>query len=423
MAERYDHGNHNPTRRFLGEIIALVTVAMVVAMVAVYVRTSTLVNDAALSNARSYTDLIVATRSWNAGHGGVWVLKGPGVTTNPYLQALGVSADTTTTDGRVFTLRNPSLMTKEIADLLRRSDGTSFRMTSLKPLDPENAPDAWERSSMVTFETGSVESWASTRVAGVPMLRYMRPLLTDASCLQCHARQGYRIGDVRGAISVFVPLAASEAQSAVNAGLVGGFGIIATLIMLAVTLALVRRMRAQLDRAQAALVEAATVDVLTDAVTRRETMLRLQTEIDRAARTHESIALVMIDIDHFKLVNDEHGHAAGDAVLAEAAHRIGDTLRPYDVFGRVGGEEFLIVAPGTGLDEAAAIAERARAAVSSGPVTAGGDPISVTVSLGVTLIEPSEEDALDRALARADEALYDAKDNGRNRTSVSSPTG
>lgn len=421
MDERSKGANHNPTRRFLVEIVVLVTIAVIVSMAAVYMRTESLVNDSALANARSYTDLIVATRSWNASHGGVWVVKGPGVITNPYLRELGISADATTTDGRVFTMRNPSIMTKEIAQFLVRSDGTYFRLTSLKPLNPENAPDAWEQAQLQAFARGTTESWVDTNASGVPTLRYMRPLITDSSCLPCHARQGYRIGDVRGAISVYEPLLVADAQSALNAALVGGFGIALTLVLLGITMALVRRMRDQLDTAQAALVEAATVDVLTGVATRRQTMRDFQTEIERAVRTGDPLAVIMIDVDHFKDVNDTRGHAAGDTVLAEVAHRIAETLRPYDVFGRIGGEEFLIIAPGTGIEEAVAIAERARAAVAAtGTLTMDG-PVFVTISLGVTLLVAGEADAFDRALARADQALYDAKESGRNRASVSIP--
>lgn len=417
MARSLKSINHDPTRRFLGEIVVVVALAVAVAMAGVYVRTASLVDDNALDTARSYTDLVVATRQWNASHGGVWVLKTPGVTTNPYLIAMGVSADATATDGRVFTLRNPALMTREISSILKNTDGTYFRLTSLKPINPANTPDAWERQSLIAFEKGTQELWESTTLAGVPVLRYMRPLVTDATCLVCHAKQGYVVGDIRGAVSVIVPEARSRSQAVLNAVLVGGLGIIATVLLLGITLALVRRLRGDLDRAQEALVEAATVDVLTNVATRRHTMALLLIEIERATRTKDPVALVMVDIDHFKQVNDEHGHAAGDMVLAEVARRIGDTLRPYDVFGRIGGEEFLVVAPETGLGEAIAIAERARTAVSASPIKFDGTGAKVTVSLGVALVDPSEEDALDRALARVDEALYDAKAKGRDRTS------
>jgi len=417
--DRTKSRNFNPTRRFIVEIIVLVAVTVAVAMAGVYARTSSLITDSALSTARSYADLVTATRSWNESHGGVWVLKGSEAVTDPYLLGLGVSADATTTDGRALTLRSADLMAAEISAIEKRSNGTYFRLTSLRPINPNDAPDTWEAAALRAFEGGATERSEMTRLSGVAVLRYARPLVTDASCLPCHARQGYKVGDVRGAVSIVVPEATLAGQAALNAGIIGFAGLAVTLILLAVTLTLVRRLRDQLDRAQAALVEAATVDVLTGIATRRQAMIGLQAEIDRAARTQEPVAVIMIDIDHFKDVNDTLGHAAGDSVLAHVARRIGDTLRPYDVFGRIGGEEFLIVAPGTGLEEAIAIAERARAAVSTAPIATDMDSVSTTVSLGVTLLHPDEPEALDRAMARADQALYDAKANGRNRTSVS----
>jgi diguanylate cyclase (GGDEF)-like protein len=331
---------------------------------------------------------------------------------------MGITAEATTTTGRGLALRNPEFMTIEISEVLARSSGVRFRLTSLDPVVSDNAPDAWERNLLLSFQNGRREGWDTVETSGVPTLRYMKALTVEDSCLTCHKNQGYKVGDVRGGISVLVPLTPYQGQAELNAGLLGAFGVAATLLLFGATLALTRRLRGQLDQAQAALVEAATVDVLTGVATRRHAMALLQVEIDRAKRSHAPLALVMIDIDRLKDVNDTHGHAAGDAVLIEVARRIGDTLRPYDVFGRIGGEEFLIVSPGTGLAEAFAIAERARTAVSATPIDAAGSDVSIAASLGVALVDPAEDEALDRALARVDEALYAAKAKGRDQTSV-----
>ncbi len=400
------------------EIALLVAVAVVVAMVAVYARTATLIGEGALGEARSYADLIVATRSWNAQHGGVWVVKGPGVETNPYLVAMGISADATTTDGRVLTLRNPAVMTREISSLLLRSDGATFHLVSLKPVNPAATPDLWERASLLAFDTGVTERWVSANTTTGPELRYMRPLVTDASCLVCHARQGYRAGDIRGAISVVIPLARQNSQAAINALILGLLGLAVTGVLLTITLTLVRRMRGELRKAQVALVEAATIDHLTRTSNRRHTLERLAEEIERARRTKEPLGLLMVDIDHFKDVNDELGHAAGDGVLSAVAQRITGATRPYDLVGRIGGEEFLVVAPNADLEGATSMAERARSQVSGATIEAGAHEATVTISLGVTLVDPDEAEALDRALARVDAALYASKGAGRDRVSV-----
>lgn len=115
---REPSGQEVPVRRFFVRMGVALAVFTLVAAVAVYARTVSLIDSGALDTARSYVNLVVATRSWNALHEGVWVEKQPGVTTNPYLSKLGIGADATTTDGRVLTLRNPAPMTREISEVL-----------------------------------------------------------------------------------------------------------------------------------------------------------------------------------------------------------------------------------------------------------------------------------------------------------------
>jgi diguanylate cyclase (GGDEF)-like protein len=405
----------DPIRPFLRAIIAVVAVAVVATVGLTYLRTASLLRQSALAEARSFTDLIITTRSWNASHGGVWVLKGPGVGTNPFLTRLGVSADATATDGRVFTLRNPSLMTGEISEMLRDSDGAVFHLTSLKPIDPRNVADAWEHTSLEAFAAGAPERWTITPASNGGALRYMRPLVTEKDCLRCHGVQGYKVGDIRGAISVVVPMADMNRQATANIFGILFIGVLATAVLLWFTITLTRRLRRRLADAQAALVRAAATDALTGLANRREVLDRLGVENERARREGGSIGVLMLDIDHFKAVNDIHGHAAGDDVLVEIAARLSAEMRPYDVVGRIGGEEFLIVAPGSDLPEAAALAERVRSRVASEPLRTQEHEVAITISIGVTVTGGPGAEAIDRTLARADAALYAAKEAGRNR--------
>lgn len=121
----------------------------------------------------------------------------------------------------------------------------------------------------------------------------------------------------------------------------------------------------------------------------------------------------MLDIDHFKKVNDTLGHAAGDQVLRAVTAICRDALRPSDVFGRVGGEEFAIMLPQTPIEEALQIAERLRERVAGTPIAHAGGEINVTASLGVTALSPADED-FQATLKRADAGLYQAKEGGRN---------
>jgi diguanylate cyclase (GGDEF)-like protein len=159
--------------------------------------------------------------------------------------------------------------------------------------------------------------------------------------------------------------------------------------------------------------------LLNDKTWRREAI----GEISRAARTRTPLALGIIDIDHFKRVNDTHGHPAGDAVLSSVAATAAALLRPYDLIGRVGGEEFAFVLPNSPFRKAAEVAERLREAISIAlPIQASADQMTphVTVSIGVAAAERPGWD-LDRYLSHADQALYAAKRAGRDAVWIVSP--
>jgi diguanylate cyclase (GGDEF)-like protein len=127
----------------------------------------------------------------------------------------------------------------------------------------------------------------------------------------------------------------------------------------------------------------------------------------------------MADIDHFKRINDAHGHQAGDEVLREVARRMQRSLRGYDIAGRFGGEEFLLVLPGCSLEEGAKLAERICHVVCSEPVKAKNERIEVSISLGVAVANPPVPADLEALLGSADAALYRAKEAGRNRVEFS----
>jgi diguanylate cyclase (GGDEF)-like protein len=423
MPERLDPPQQRvEIRRFLIQVTVVLTIFTALAFTGMYLRTQQLMADGALTQARSYADLVVTMRAWNSRYGGVWVDRKLAGGTNAYLAKLGVSADATTTTGEALTLRNPAIMTREVSELLTDRSDVSFRLTSLKPVNPDNAPDSWERASLVAFEQGSKERWITERGAVRLALRYMRPLMVEPTCLRCHGGQGYTIGDVRGAISVTVPLAAEDIALRVNAGWLSGLGILTTLVLLGLTYMMIRQLTNRLISAESELVRMATHDSLTGLANRRQVLERLDVEASRSLRTGEPLSVIMMDVDHFKDVNDSRGHAAGDSVLVEIARRISATSRPYDLVGRFGGEEFLLVAPSTELDDAVGLAQRVRAAVADAPIDHAGGAIRVTLSAGVSAVDPAEPDALDRALARSDHALYRSKDAGRDSVTAAPPT-
>jgi two-component system cell cycle response regulator len=172
----------------------------------------------------------------------------------------------------------------------------------------------------------------------------------------------------------------------------------------------------QLIEARDALHHQATRDGLTGALNRRAALDSLRDELARARRKRSGVGLVMLDLDHFKRVNDTLGHLAGDAVLIEAAQRMCQELRTYDQLGRFGGEEFVVVVPDTDPAGAASVAERMREVIAGRPVWAEGHSVHVTASLGVAWT-PGDAEA-DDLVREADEALYAAKRAGRDRVEL-----
>jgi diguanylate cyclase (GGDEF)-like protein len=158
----------------------------------------------------------------------------------------------------------------------------------------------------------------------------------------------------------------------------------------------------------------ATHDGLTGVWNRKAVLDLLHREFEQAARDNRRIGIMMLDADHFKRINDIHGHLAGDAVLQQFAHRIQDSLRSYDLIGRYGGEEFLAILPNCEGGELSNCAERVRAAIGGDPILAEGTPLAVTVSIGTAVLDPLHNSEKE-ALAAADSALYEAKYAGRNR--------
>ncbi len=158
----------------------------------------------------------------------------------------------------------------------------------------------------------------------------------------------------------------------------------------------------------------ATTDSLTGLYNRRQFFRLGEDELERARRYRHPICVLMVDIDHFKDINDTRGHAVGDQVLCTIAKRMLAGLRRSDIAGRYGGEEFAMVLPETDAAAAAAVVgERLRASVAGSPVDTSAGPLRVSVSIGVAAVRIGQETLLD-ALSRADTALYAAKHAGRN---------
>jgi len=172
---------------------------------------------------------ILMTRQWVAKHGGVFVEKLPGIETNPFLK----DPEIQDRSGRIYTKRNPALVTRELSDLAEKGRLYKFRVTSLRLLDPKNAPDEFERSMLQAFERGDISeaNWIEP-TSERRNYRYIAPLFINESCLECHGVQGYKIGDIKGGISIMIPL--DEADHAIRLNnwtlFFSGVGVMAAVI-------------------------------------------------------------------------------------------------------------------------------------------------------------------------------------------------
>ncbi len=206
-------------------------------------------------------------------------------------------------------------------------------------------------------------------------------------------------------------------------GVAGSYGqvmLIAVLVPVLVATpvaATVLHLLHELKRARDEAGRLANTDALTGVLNRRSFGDIAAREIQRALAGKRPLALLMLDIDNFMPVNDQHGHAAGDRVLRAVAGCCVQAVRPGDPVGRWGGEEFVVLLPGASLPDGQVIAERLRAAVRGSPVALDGAAVRVTVSVGLAALRPPN-DALDPLLGRADSAMYRAKTAGKDRVVV-----
>ncbi len=197
-------------------LAAVIILALGATFYWMYAQQKTEITNQVKAQAKALFQHVVLTRAWVAGQGqgGVYVEKLAGVETNPYLSeiAVGLEVEFEGINGHNYTLRNPALVTRQLSELAQaRGEEFSFRITSLRPINPGNAPTPWEAESLRSFEQGIAETNLIESTDSGDVYRYMAPLVVTEACLRCHASQGYQLGDIRGGISVTVPMAQAQA--------------------------------------------------------------------------------------------------------------------------------------------------------------------------------------------------------------------
>jgi diguanylate cyclase (GGDEF)-like protein len=404
----------NPLILFYLKISLVISLVILAVYFGIYLRNNRLLLDSLRQQAASYYDLIVRVRRWNADYGGVYVEKKVGMTANVYLQEVGVEAEKETKDGSILLLKNPALMTREISKILSDASKIEFHITSLQLLNKENAPDDFEERALKKLADGEKEFWELEERDSGRVFRYMAPLLFEQSCDRCHYNFAYNLGDIRGGISVSIPFGRTGEEMALNRLWIAGLSLVTLALLLGSTYVMLNHLGEKLDAAQQALLDASIRDELTGLHNRRYLMSRLKEEFERARRKGTALGVLMMDVDHFKAVNDKYGHLVGDEVLRSIGQTLASMLRDYDVGGRYGGEEFAVVLVEMTPADMVKLAERIRATIEQLDSHGNATSIHVTISIGVAVLR--DDDTTETLLQRADIALYQAKEAGRNRT-------
>ena len=198
------------------KLILLISLVICISYGVTFYRTSDfqekLVVEQATRQAKMLFNQIRLTRQWVADHNGLFFVKAPGVESNPFLQQGEIQDE----QGHWLVKRNPAMVTRELSLYAAKEGMGQFNVTSLKPMNPENAPDDFERRSLLKFAEGSDETVEIEQVEGSYRLRYMAPLTVDSQCLACHGQQGYSVGDIRGGMNVTVPMNWAYAEIKAN---------------------------------------------------------------------------------------------------------------------------------------------------------------------------------------------------------------
>ncbi|MCU7796095.1 MAG: EAL domain-containing protein [Candidatus Thiodiazotropha sp. (ex Myrtea spinifera)] len=354
-------------------------------------------------------------RIWGTTHGGVYVPVTKRTPPSEHLSHIP-ERDLITPSGRHLTLMNPAYMLRQMMDEYADLYGVKGRITSLKPLNPNNASDDWERAALEAFEKGEKERFEVTEIDGQPYLRLIRPMLMEEGCLKCHQKQGYKIGDVRGGVGISVPM---DKYMSVAAGqkkeLMAGLSLIWLTGIFAIWLYGKRSQQRIHERKdyEGQIWHQANFDLLTGLSNRSLFLDRLDRALVFAKRQQYELALLFIDLDRFKDVNDTLGHAIGDLLLQEAARRLQTCVRDMDTVSRLGGDEFTVILPAISEGKSASKVAAQILNELSKPFDLKGQEVHLSASVGITLF-PQDGNDSGMLLQNADTAMYRAKADGRN---------
>lgn len=346
---------------------------------------------------------------WNSMHGGIYAPVTEKTRPNSYLvPEMSTRRDLVVSRDLSLTLINPAYMSRQVYELAREKNIVSGYIVSRNPLNPRSKADGWEEKALAAVVQGDKEFSETIRLGGQEYLRMLLPLLTEESCLPCHGVHGYREGDLLGGISVSLPMASFYDPDGREHRLVFTGHFIILLIGLAgiyYGYAALAQGEAARRKAEEQIVNLAYFDRLTGLVNRNLFQDRLAHALAMARREKKKVALLYIDLDRFKPVNDLFGHEAGDRVLQEVADRLAALARASDTVARIGGDEFVVLLPDIhDKQDSAPLAQKILSAIER-PFAVKGNEHSVGASIGISCFPDDGED-MDALMKNADAAMY-----------------
>jgi len=290
-------------------------------------------------------------RDWAASHGGLYVPVTTDSPPNPHLEFLP-ERDVITTDGKKLTLINPSYMTHQVFARGNLVEGTVSKITSLKYLNEQNAPDAWEKKALKELEKGGKLYSEVVEVDGQSLVRTMRPFHIEAECLKCHATQGYKLGDLRGGLSITIPVNA-VAREAWYLDLVSiSLFILLWVSGLVLIITLGRKLHAQTldalesdrrrDHAEMSLNFLSNYDRRTHLPNRFKFEEQIEEAFPEISASGGTIAVMVLEVRNYKQIIDNFDRPVGDALFKALAVKIVDFLNPGDLVGRFGEDRLLL---------------------------------------------------------------------------------
>jgi diguanylate cyclase (GGDEF)-like protein len=385
---------------------------------------------------KNFFRVILLTRQWNSDYGPVYVPISGRTPPNPHLHV--PNRELMTDTGLELTMINPAYMTRQISEIADK-EKVYFHLTSLRPLRPENKADKWEKEALQSFHRGATEKVEMLRQNGENIFRYMAPLFVKESCLACHASQGYKVGDIRGGLSV--NLDADEIMQSLSKQQIfiiivhSAAWVIVSLLLLTFlnstrkhTIFLegvnyakqkdLQRQKSQLEEHNKAMQDLVTRDTTTGVHTAEHFKQLSTLSWNNAITNGTPISILLLEVDHFKDYNNNYGALEGDFCLKQITEAI--TRNSSDkgsIVARYGGASFVIMLTGMNAGEAFDVADKIHGGVIGMAIPHETSEISkyVTITGVISTIRPKHGDSLTQFVRKLTQCLNRQTDIERNR--------